>query len=216
LKADLVIFDCDGVLVDSEPIANRVMARLLAGLGLPMSEADVVKTFIGLSRDACIELIEQKLGRRLPPSFAEDWDASLFEALRKEVKAVRGVAQLLRALRTPFCVASNGTVGRMRATLGTTGLLPFFEGRMFSSMEVARPKPAPDLFLHAARSMGARPAHCIVVEDTPAGVQAAVSAGMKALAYAGGPYADPAALASAGGKIFSDMESLQALLLIDS
>ncbi|HEX5478074.1 MAG TPA: HAD-IA family hydrolase, partial [Burkholderiales bacterium] len=117
---------------------------------------------------------------------------------------------------TPFCVASNGTVGRMRTTLGATGLLPLFEGRLFSSMEVARPKPAPDLFLHAARSMGARAAHCIVVEDTLAGVQAALAAGMKALAYAGGPYADPAALASAGGRTFTDMESLQELLLPDS
>jgi HAD superfamily hydrolase (TIGR01509 family) len=207
-----VIFDCDGVLIDSEPIANRVLAERLQAIGLAMSTDEVMREFVGRTRDGCLELAARKLGRPLPADFAARWDEALFAALAAEVKAVDGVAELLQRLRVPWCVASNGTPHRMRMSLEAAGLLPLVEGRLFTAAEVARPKPAPDLFLHAAAKMGAQPARCAVIEDTPTGVRAGIAAGMRVLAYAAAPHAQRDALAREGARLFHDMSQVPALL----
>ena len=128
---DLVIFDCDGVLVDSEPIANRILAEQLRSAGLHMPEEEVMRRFVGRTREGCLTLATGLLGRDLPRDFAPKWDAALFEALRNEVKAIDGVVELILSLSIPFCVASNGTRDRLRLTLETAGLLPLFEGRIY-------------------------------------------------------------------------------------
>jgi HAD superfamily hydrolase (TIGR01509 family) len=208
----LVIFDCDGVLIDSEPIANRVLAEQLQAIGLALTPREVMAEFVGLTRDGCLELAARRLGRPLPEGFAARWDEALFAALAAEVRAVDGVAELLQRLRVPWCVASNGTPHRMRMSLEAAGLLPLVEGRLFTASEVPRPKPAPDLFLHAAARMGAQPARCAVIEDTPTGVRAGVAAGMRVLAYAAAPHAQREALADEGAELFHAMAEVPALL----
>ena len=208
----LAIFDCDGVLVDSEPIANRVFARQLASHGLAMDPDEVMRTFIGRSRDTCIEMAGRLRGAALPAGFAATWDEALHEALRNEVQPVEGVRELLRSLAIPFCVASNGEPEHMRISLTAAGLMPLVEGRLFSAASVARPKPAPDLFLHAAAAMGFEPRDCAVIEDTVTGVKAAVAAGMRAFGYAGAPHTDGEALEAHGATVFRHMRSLPSLL----
>lgn len=208
----LVIFDCDGVLIDSEPIANRVLSERLREAGLAMAPHEVLREFVGRTREGCIRRAEELLGRALPEGFGERWDDALFDALRREVRAVSGIAQVLRELRIPFCVASNGMPDRMRMSLEAAGLMPLVGERLFTASEVARPKPAPDLFLHAARRMGTEPARCAVVEDTVTGIRAAVAAGMAVYGYAGAPHADDAAMRAEGAIVFSRMDELLPLL----
>jgi HAD superfamily hydrolase (TIGR01509 family) len=212
VQHDLVIFDCDGVLVDSEPIANRVLSERLATLGLRMSPDEVMGAFISRTRQGCLERAAALLGGPLPRSFAEEWDAALFQAFDAELRPVAGIGELLDGLAVPYCVASNSSRERMQVALAAAGLLARFTGRMFSAAEVARPKPAPDLFLHAARAMGVAPARCAVIEDTPTGVRAAAAAGMRVFAYAGAAHADVGALRAAGGSVFADMRLLAGLL----
>ena len=208
----LVIFDCDGVLIDSEPIANRILQARLAAAGLVMDPEEVMKTFVGRTRDGCIEMAGRLLGRPLPADFGSKWDAALFEALGREVKPVEGITEVLDGLELPWCVASNGEPERMRLALEAAGLLGRVGERLFSAKQVARPKPAPDLFLHAARAMGHLPATCAVVEDTPTGVKAGIAAGMRVFGYAGSLYADPDALEAAGATTFHQMRALPSLL----
>ena len=153
----LVIFDCDGVLIDSEPIANRVFRDRLADVGLDLPIEKVMSTFVGNTKDGCIELAGRMLGRPLPADFGDRWDRDLFAALREEVKPVEGIPELLASMRIPYCVASNGNPDRMLLALEAAGLLRFVDGRIFTASQVAKPKPAPDLFLHAAKTMGAAP-----------------------------------------------------------
>ncbi|MBI3374320.1 MAG: HAD family hydrolase [Betaproteobacteria bacterium] len=209
---ELVIFDCDGVLIDSEPIANRVFAEQLARAGLSMSVEDIMQRFVGRTRNGCLALATELLGRALPKSFPGEWDAALFEALRQDVRPIDGVPELIQQLEVPFCVASNSTRERMRISLQASGLLAFFAGRMFSSADVLNPKPAPDLFLNAAGSMGAAPGRCAVIEDTLTGVLAGVAAGMSVFGYVGGAHSNADALQAAGARIFDDMKALPMLL----
>ena len=212
MKIELVIFDCDGVLVDSEPIANRVLAEQLHEIGVALPVSEVMRRFVGKTRDQCLALAAEIRGSELPPRFGANWDAALFDALRKEVKPVAGVPEVLRDLAIPYCVASNGMPDRIRVTLDSAGLLRYFDGRIFTSSEVANPKPAPDLFLHAAAAMKAAPAACVVIEDTPTGVKAARAAGMRVLGYIGGSASDAAALQRNGAVVFDDMSRLPGLL----
>jgi HAD superfamily hydrolase (TIGR01509 family) len=209
----LVIFDCDGVLVDSEPLSNRVLAEAFTAAGLPMTAEDSVREFLGRSRAHVEAHGAALLGRPLPAGFYERYAAARDEAFRRELRAVEGVADAIDALHAAgatTCVASSGDHAKMRLTLGLTGLWERFDGRIFSVTEVARGKPAPDLFLHAARSLEFEPRDCVVVEDAPAGVAAARAAGMRVLAYAG--LADPALLAGADA-VFGAMAELPALAL---
>jgi HAD superfamily hydrolase (TIGR01509 family) len=198
--------------VDSEPIANRVLAERLDAAGLRMSGEEVMRRFIGRTRAGCLELGAQLLGRALPEDFASAWDAVLFDAFRRELRAIEGVAELLDRLRLPYCVASNSSPERMRVSLTAAGLLPLFEGRMFSATAVARAKPAPDLFLHAAQTLGAAPSRCVVIEDTPTGARAGVAAGMTVFGYAGAAHASAEALRAEGATPFTAMRDLDVLM----
>jgi HAD superfamily hydrolase (TIGR01509 family) len=207
---ELVIFDCDGVLVDSEPIANRILAEMLNELGLPISVKDTMHAFVGRSMSSCLQIIEGRLGRPVPDDFVQTYNARSFAAFDEELHPIPGVTVALEQIRFPVCVASSASHAKMRTTLGVTGLLPRFEGRMFSATEVGRGKPDPALFLHAAARMGATPAACAVVEDTPVGVAAGLAAGMTVFGFAHA--ADPAALAGLGARVFHDMSELAGLL----
>jgi HAD superfamily hydrolase (TIGR01509 family) len=209
---DLVIFDCDGVLIDSEPIANRVLAEHLATVGISLDFEEVMHTFVGRTRDGCLEVAAELLGRTLPERFAEEWDRALFEAFNRELRPVDGVAEVLARLNLPYCAASNSSPERMRVSLSASGLLPFFEGRMFSAALVAHPKPAPDLFLHAANAFSTPPSRCAVIEDTPTGTQAGIAAGMTVYAYAGAAHARPDVLEALGATPFTRMDALPGLL----
>jgi len=185
VPVELVIFDCDGVLVDSERLAVRVESRLLNDLGWPLTEDQVLDRFVGRSDAYMLGEIERVLGREVP-EWTERYHHDLLAAFHEELIAVDGVADAIDRLDITTCVASSGTHDKMRLTLGLTGLHDRFEGRIYSSTQVANGKPAPDLFLFAAASMGVDPARAVVVEDSRAGVEAARAAGMRSLGFAGG------------------------------
>jgi HAD superfamily hydrolase (TIGR01509 family) len=208
---ELVIFDCDGVLIDSERIAVRTDVQVLATLGWIMTEAECIERFVGLSDRSIKAAIEAHLGIAL----ADDWDKkfqSLYrDAFTSELTPVPGVVEALDQITLPTCVASSSSHDKLRFTLGLTGLYERFAGRIFSAYDVARGKPAPDLFLHAASRMGVEPAACAVVEDSRYGVQAARAAGMRAFGFAGG--LTPASwLEGPGTVVFSEMRQLPTLL----
>jgi HAD superfamily hydrolase (TIGR01509 family) len=206
-----VIFDCDGVLVDSERVAVRVDVQVLARLGWAMTEAEVVERFMGRTDADMVAQVEAYLGRPLPTNWEEPFQHLYRAAFAAELKPVPGILDALDRIAIPSCVASSGTHERMRYTLGLTGLYPRFAGRIFSASEVARGKPAPDLFLHAADRMGVRPADCAVVEDSRYGVEAARAAGMRAFGYAGG-LSPRAWLEGPRTVVFDDMRELPRLL----
>ncbi|MFJ9774712.1 HAD family hydrolase [Kitasatospora sp. NPDC101157] len=211
---DLVIFDCDGVLVDSEVIAVRVLVQLGEEFGWPLTEAEAIERFVGRSEAANHAMVAERLGEEAATLFDKRFRELHAEAVDAGLTPVPGLPEALDALEAlglPTCVASSGTHEKMRHTLGRTGLYGRFEGRIFSATEVGRGKPAPDLFLHAARSMGVDPARCLVVEDSGPGVQAARAAGMRALGYAGGVTAAER-LAGPGTVVFDDMHGLPGLI----
>ena len=213
----LVIFDCDGVLVDSEPLACASFSRALKPQGLDWSVEETMRRLMGLSLKTSLEICEAELGRKLPGDFLEKMQAVTYQTFRDApLQAVAGVKDAVTALQAAgldTCVASSGAPEKMRFTLGLTGLWDLFDGRIFSASQVPRGKPFPDLFLHAAISMNVQPFECVVVEDSLPGVQAARAAGMKALAYAGEPYANRDALRQAGAQVFDDMKQLPGLVL---
>jgi HAD superfamily hydrolase (TIGR01509 family) len=180
---ELLIFDCDGVLVDSEMITNRVFARMLNELGISVTIEDMFERFVGRSMPQCLEIITGLLGGPVPEGFVEDYYRQSREALKRDLKAVPDIEAVLASVDLPFCVASSGTHEKMQTTLGVTGLLPYFRGKIYSVTEVARSKPFPDVYLYAARQQGARPEDCAVIEDTPTGVSAGVAAGMTVFGY---------------------------------
>jgi HAD superfamily hydrolase (TIGR01509 family) len=212
----LVIFDCDGVLVDSEPIANTCFARALQREGLNWSVEETMRRLMGRSMKSCVEIIEGELGRALPTDFVDRLQADTMQAFQDApLCAVPGVIAAIDAIEAAgavTCVASSGGFGKMRVTLGITGLWQRFEGRIFSSSEVPRGKPFPDLFLHAALRMEQQPFACTVVEDSLPGIQAARAAGMRVMAYVGATHTDAAALKAAGGHPFDDMAKLPSLV----
>ena len=210
-RYNLVIFDCDGVLVDSELITNRVLSAMLEELGLPLTLDDMFERFVGHSTAHVMSLIRDLLGRELPSGFVDEYFNRTGRALAEELQPVAGVHETLRALSIRSCVASNGEREKMRATLRSTGLLTHFEGRMYSAQDVARGKPAPDVFLLAASDMGVPPERCVVVEDTPIGVTAGCAAGMTVFGYAGRTPA-PRLQAAGATVVFRDMAELPALL----
>jgi HAD superfamily hydrolase (TIGR01509 family) len=214
---DVVIFDCDGVLVDSESISNGVLARMLTAEGLPTTLTEARRAYQGLLLGEVLLSAEAKLGHRLPDGWLARYERERSIAFRDELQPVAGAAEAVRrvsAAGIAVCVASQGKLEKTRLTLGLTGLLELFPPRaLFSAESVPRGKPHPDLFLHAARVMGASPARSVVVEDTPSGVTAAVSAGMRALGYAAD--SDERALADAGAEVFGALDELPLLLALD-
>jgi HAD superfamily hydrolase (TIGR01509 family) len=206
----LVIFDCDGVLVDSDRIALRIQAERITALGLPTTYEDCVRDFLGLGMPATVAILAERLGGPVPEGWVEELDAAVAGAFRRELRPVDGILAALEAIEAPTSVASSGSQEKMRLTLGLTGLRDRFAGRIFSAEEVERGKPAPDLFLHAAARMGIEPSLCVVVEDSPAGVTGAIAAGMAALGYA--PGGDAVGLAAAGATVFGSMAELPGLV----
>ena len=209
---DLVIFDCDGVLVDSEVIAVDVDKRVLADLGWALDREEIIERFVGKSEANMVTQIEKQLGIKL----AADWDSYYKvwyqDAFDRDLRPVSGIFRALEAITVRTCVASSGTHDKMCRTLGKTGLYDIFQGRIFSATEVTHGKPAPDLFLLAALRMGVAPDRCAVVEDSQYGVQAARSAGMHAFGYAGG-VTRAEKLAGENATVFTDMAELPQLLL---
>lgn len=206
---DLVIFDCDGVLVDSDQISLRIQAEWISALGLAMSYDDCVRDFLGLGMPATLRILAERLGRPVPEGWETELDSAVREGFRRELRPVPGIVEALQALDMPMCVASSGTHEKMRLTLGLTGLWDWFAGRIFSADEVQRGKPSPDLFLHAASRMSTSPERCMVVEDSPFGIAAAKAAGMAALGFAA---ATPAARLDGADAVFNTMEELPGLV----
>jgi HAD superfamily hydrolase (TIGR01509 family) len=183
---DLIIFDCDGVLVDSERLANPIFASILSEeCGLDFTLKDMFDRFVGRSKTQCMSIVEELTGSPHTPRLATRYEEEINAALESSVEAVAGVEILLGNLDIPFCVASSGSHQKMRTTLGRTGLLHHVEGRLFSTSDVGRGKPFPDIYIHAAREMGTPPSkRCLVVEDSPTGVKGAINAGMTVFGYA--------------------------------
>jgi HAD superfamily hydrolase (TIGR01509 family) len=184
---DGVIFDCDGVLVDSERISNGTWALLLTEIGLPMTMQQSLDIFMGNSMSRCVEIVTEMMGHAPPDDLLARFTANVTVALQRDLEPVAGIVALLDTLDTAgmrYGVASNGEHEKMRTTLGKTGLLARFEGKRFSAVDVGKPKPAPDLFLHAARTLGFDPTRTVVVEDSPLGVQGATAAGMAVIGFA--------------------------------
>jgi HAD superfamily hydrolase (TIGR01509 family) len=205
-----VIFDCDGVLVDTEPTSTRVLAGLLTEAGLPTTLDDCLRQYRGHAMKSVLADATSRLGRPLPFDVGARYYAEIESAFRVGLAPIGGIVDALDRITLPSCVASSGPHHKMEVTLRITGLWDRFDGRIFSATEVAAGKPAPDLFLYAAGRMGFDPSTTAVVEDSLAGVQAAVAAGMRALAYARDT--DPVELARAGGEPFDDMADLPRLL----
>ena len=213
----LVIFDCDGVLVDSEEIANRTLVEAVKGVGISITYEECRARFVGGTLQRVIDTLEEWRGEPLPETWKADFEAARDAAFRRDLKPIPGVARAIETIQgsgTPICVASSGSLGKMDLTLGLTGLKDYFDGRIFSASMVARGKPHPDLFLHTAEQMGQMPETAVVVEDSLLGTTAGVAAGMRVLAYAAD--SDPDALAAAGGQPFTDMAELPGLLGLSS
>lgn len=205
----LVIFDCDGVLVDSEPIINRIFAETLTEFGFPITHAEVTQKFVGKSLKTCLEIIEQSYNKPLPDNFMELCKEREITSLQRELQPVSGINEVLEQITLPKCVASNSSHCHIQFVLKLTGLLHQFEGKIYSCYDVWRPKPFPDVYLHAAEQMNTNPKHCVVIEDSVPGVQAACAAGMTVFGYA--QHGD--ALTAAGAKIvFNDMQELSHMI----
>lgn len=214
MRYDLIIFDNDGVLVDSEPISNRLLAAYLTELGHPTSYEESIRDYMGSAMHRIHDLVLERTGQRLPEDFDDVFHARVFAAFERELKPVAGVGEVLEKLAVdgvPYCVASSGSHERIRVGHRTTGLDRWFvEERVFSSQDVGRGKPAPDLFLYAAERMGVAPERCAVVEDSPLGVQAAVAAGMDVYGFTA---MTPAERLTGANQLFSGMGELADLLV---
>lgn len=216
MRPGLVLWDCDGVLVDSERLVTRLESEWITALGWPLTPADVVQRFMGRSAAHMESEIARHVGS-VPDGWYDDLRDASHALFRAELTAIEGVVEALDALDrggVTSCVASSSGHERLRLVLGLTGLLDRFDGRLHSAQDVAHGKPAPDLFLHAARAEGVAPADCVVVEDSVPGVAAGVAAGMRVLGYAGGLTA-PGLLAAAGADVFDRMDALPGLLALD-
>jgi HAD superfamily hydrolase (TIGR01509 family) len=213
----LVIFDCDGVLVDSEPISFAVLRDVLSDAGVELSESRAYRQFLGKSMASIARMIADEFALELSDDHIEDIRTRLFARFAAELQPIPGIRHVLESLELPHCVASSSQPERIRLSLTKTGLIDYFEPNIFSATMVSRGKPEPDLFLHAAGKMGFAPADCIVIEDSPAGIQAAHSAGMRVFAFTGGSHATLSNLPEivAGLKptlVFDDMKNLPELV----
>ena len=182
----LVIFDCDGVLVDTEGITASVSAEILTELGWPRTPDEILHEFMGCTEEYWASRVLEMTGRQVDAAWTAEFEHRYEMSMTRGLTSVPGVEEALSSITATTCVASNGPHDKIRRNLDRTGLLPLFEGRIFSAQDVAEGKPSPQLFLHAARSLGFPPNRCLVVEDSPHGVTAAVRAGMTCVAYVSG------------------------------
>jgi HAD superfamily hydrolase (TIGR01509 family) len=215
--SSVVIFDCNGVLVDSEPLVAEVVSREFMRAGFALTPEIVARYFTGRRPADMFADVEIAAGRRLPPNFATVLTNEILKRFRADLRVTAHAAHALAWLRGPKCVASSSGIDRIRLSLETTGLLRFFEPFLFSASEVRHGKPAPDLFLHAAARMRVDARNCIVVEDSPVGVAAGVAAGMRVIGFAGGSHAGPAMLeqlrAAGANVVITDMRALKGTII---
>lgn len=210
MKYKCIIFDCDGVLVDSEAISTAVLIAMATEIGVAISMEYVDDNFSGKSLKSAFDEIEKRLGNKLPEHFEKAYRARTYEAFKTQIKPVKGIHEVIDALSVPFCVASSGPPEKIKLNLRTTKLLDHFEGRIFSSYEIGSWKPDPGIFEHAAAKMGFKPSECVVIEDSIAGVQAARSGGFDVFGF--GNLKNQAALEKEGAKVFFEMEELLGML----
>lgn len=214
---EVVIFDCDGVLVDSELIALGQTRRALGAAGLPITHAEAIDRFLGLSVDTIVQRAEEDLAGALPADFRSDLARDILTRFTSELKGIEGVRQAVAGLGCRVCVASSSPPERIRLALSVAGYSGLFEPHIFSATMTPRGKPHPDLFLHAARQMGAAPEKCLVIEDSAPGVVAAVRAGMEVFGFVGGSHfsgdAPRERLKEAGASlIFDEMSQLPQII----
>lgn len=217
MAPELVIFDCDGVLVDSEALSVSALLAMIELAGGSISEDAAFEHFLGKSMKSVREILGRDFGLDITEGHLTGMRVDLMRRFREELKPMPGISEMLPRLGIPFCVASSGTLDRIRYALDVTGLLSLLEPHLFSAAMVAHGKPAPDLFLHAAAAMHVEPAHCLVVEDSPAGIEAARAAGMAVFAFTGGSHAGNPALkvrlaSMQPDSIFADMLQLPDLI----
>lgn len=208
-----VIFDCDGVLVDSETIGNNVLLTMSREYGLKISLEEWIKNFKGRSLQHCLLRIEQEIDRKLPEDFEREYRKQSFEAFKKEIRPVEGVKEFIEGLSVPFCVASSGPPEKIRLNLTATGLIDLFENNIFSCYEINSWKPDPGIYLHAASEMGYEVGECVVIEDSKPGVIAAVAGGFKVYGYAN--EGNSRELGDEGAIIFNDYKALTQMLEAD-
>ena len=206
----LIIFDCDGILVDSEPIANHVLTSLLNEIGLEIGYEQALELFLGKSWNTNLSTITKMLGTEPPKNFLQIYTSRMTKEFHRNLKPVEGIEKALTKINYNYCVASSGSHQKIETTLGITGLSKRFNNRIFSADDVSHGKPSPDLFLYACNFMNSTPEKCIVVEDALPGVMAAISAGMQVVGYT--PTSDIWDLASHGAITFNDMRQLPNLL----
>lgn len=187
-RFDLIIFDCDGVLIDSEIISAETLISLVAGYGVSFDVSYVRRYFLGRSFQTVAETIRREFNVTLPSEFEAVYRSALLETFNTELRSTPGVEQVLTALSVPFCVATSSSPERARMSLDVVGLSKYFGRNVFTASEVRNGKPAPDLFLHAAHSLGTDPSRCLVVEDSLPGLEAACAAGMEVWHYVGGSH----------------------------
>jgi HAD superfamily hydrolase (TIGR01509 family) len=215
-EPDLVIFDCDGVLIDSEVIGARVEAAELGRIGIELTADEVMARFLGGTAKAMYETLETEYGLALPDGFEHAVQARIDAAFERDLQVIPGIREALDRLAISRCVASSSTLARLHHSLGLTELLGRFAPHIFSAEQVARGKPAPDLFLHAAASMGCAPGGCLVIEDSVNGVRGGVAAGMRVWGFVGGGHCPPghaARLRDAGAEsVFEHMPDLPSML----
>jgi len=213
----VVIFDCNGVLVDSEPLATAIVSQEFMRAGFPLTPDVVARYFTGRRPADMFTEVEIAARRKLPPNFAETVASVILRRFRKELRATRHAEYALSWLRGPKCVASSSSHERIRVSLESTGLIRFFEPNLFSAGDVRNGKPAPDLFLHAASRLQVSPGDCIVVEDSAVGVAAAVAAGMTVIGFVGGSHAGSqldTVLRSAGARsVIPDLRALKSAII---
>ena len=212
----LVIFDCDGVLADSEPIDNEVVSSLLKELGHDIEPDEVGMKCSGLTDEAMWSMFEDELGRPMPTDIKERWERTIIARFREQLLPMPGIVEIVRRLEDEYIlysVASNGSLGRIESILNITGLTEYFGGRLFSATEVANAKPGPDLFLLASVRLAVSPKECVVIEDSRPGVQAGLAAGMTVLGFC--PNGDLWNLKGLGIRTFGEMDLLPELLGLD-
>ena len=213
----MVIFDCNGVLVDSEPLATAIFSEEFTRAGFPLTPDVLARYFTGRRPADMFAEVEIASGRKLPPNFASAVAGIIVHRFRSELRATPNAEHALSWLRGPKCVASSSSHERIRISLESTGLIRFFEPNLFSASDVPKGKPAPDLFLHVAKKMDVPPGQCIVVEDSAVGVAASVAAGMPAIGFIGGSHAGTQLadqLRSAGARtIISDLRALKSTVI---
>ena len=210
MKYKCIIFDCDGVLVDSEEISSKILIEMANALGIEidMEYADI--NFTGKSLESVFLHIEQLAGNKFPKNHEEDYRNRTFKAFKSELNPIKGIHKVLNEISVPYCVASNGPTDKMRLNLSITNLLDKFENKMFSAYEIKRWKPDPELFLHAAKTMGFAPSDCAVIEDSIAGIIAARKGGFDVYGYA--KTSNQEEFEKEGAKVFFEMETLIDLL----